>query len=132
MATLRREVRIARPADAVWDVIADAGTIADWFPAMESSSIEGDVRRCSLRSGLELIERIVTSDAELRRFQYRVTGGVPVIEHLATVDVFALGPADALLVYSTEVEPAPLALVLGDAIEEAVLNLRARLEGSDQ
>lgn len=130
MATLRREVRIARTADDVWAVIADAGAIAEWFPAMETSSIEGDVRHCSLRSGLELVEQIVTSDDELRRFQYRVTGGVPVIEHLATVDVFALGPTDALLVYSTEVEPAPLALVLGDAIEEAVQNLRRRLEAT--
>ena len=132
MATLRREVRIARAADDVWAVIADAGAIAEWFPAMESSSLDGETRHCSLRSGLELVEQIVTSDAELRRFQYRVTGGVPVIEHLATVDVFELGPADALLVYSTEVEPAPLALVLGDAIEEAVLNLRRRLEGTER
>ena len=131
MATLRREVRIARAADDVWAVIADAGAIAEWFPAMESSSLDGETRHCSLRSGLELVEQIVTSDAELRRFQYRVTGGVPVIEHLATVDVFELGPCDALLVYSTEVEPAPLALVLGDAIEEAVQHLRSRLEGTE-
>lgn len=130
MATLRREVRIARPADEVWAVVADAAALADWFPAMESSSVDGDIRTCGLRSGIELIEQIVTCDHELRRFQYRVTGGVPVIEHLATVDVFELGPADSLLVYSTEVEPAPLALVLGDAIEGAVLNLRARLEGT--
>ncbi len=128
MATTRSSVRIARPADDVWAVVGDAAALARWFPGMTWSTVDGEVRRAGLVSGLELVEQIVTCDPELRRFQYRITGGVPVGHHLATIDVFDLGPADSLVAYSTEVEPAPLVLVLGAAIGDALANLKAILE----
>lgn len=112
----------------MWAVIRDAGTIAEWFPAMDSSRAEGTTRWVTLRNGIEAVEEIVTCDDELRRFQYRMQGTPGVADHLATVDVFDLGPDDSLLVYSTEVTPAPLSLVLGGAIGEAVEALRDRLE----
>ncbi|MBK9178680.1 MAG: SRPBCC family protein [Acidimicrobiales bacterium] len=121
-------MRIARSADDVWALVGDAAALAGWFPGITWSTVDGDVRRIGLASGLELVEQIVTCDPELRRFQYRITGGVPVSRHLATVDVFELGPADSLVAYSTEVEPAPLVLVLGAAVAAALANLETMLE----
>ena len=45
------------------------------------------------------IEEIVTVDLQLRRFQYRVTGGdLPVEEHLGTIDVIELEEQNSILV----------------------------------
>lgn len=130
MATMRRHVRIRRSADDVWAVIADAGAIAEWFPSMTASRVEGDRRWVTLGSGMEAEEQIVTSDDEMRRFQYRMVGAPGVTDHLATVDVFDLGADDSLLVYSTDVAPPPLALVMGGAIGEAIESLRDQLEAA--
>lgn len=75
MGTIRHHARIDRSPDEVWRVVADAGAISTWFPLIEGSHIENGVRRCSLRGGGELEEEIVTSDPDLRRFQYRIVSG---------------------------------------------------------
>ncbi len=128
MATLRSHTRIDRPADAVWSVVADAGAISTWFPAIRSSSVSGNRRSCELAGGIPLEEEIVTSDDELRRFQYRIVGGgVPVQEHLGTVDVLPDGDG-SIVVYSTEIEPAETGDQLGPAIEQGIAGLKQHLE----
>lgn len=130
MASLRSHARIARPADDVWAVISQAERISEWFPGMVSSTVDGDVRTITLRTGMPLMEDIVNVDHHLRRFQYRVTGPMPMRYHLGTVDVIddTLDPAEpaCLLVYSTQIEPDPIAFVFDGAISAAVENL-ARL-----
>ena len=32
MATIRRQVRIARPAAEVWAMVGDPAALAEWFP----------------------------------------------------------------------------------------------------
>lgn len=128
MATLRSHTRIDRSPDEVWAVVSDAGAISDWFPAIEKSSATGTTRSCELAGGVPLEEEIVTRDADLRRFQYRITGGaLPVTSHLGTVDV--LDDRDgSLVVYSTEVQPDELAQQLGPAIEDGLRGLKEHLE----
>ena len=88
-----------------------------------------------LRSGIPLFEQIVTVDHQLRRFQYKVTGPMPVRFHLGTLDVIDDGSAEGapscLVVYSTEIEPDPLAFVFDGAIAEAVANLARMLEAGE-
>lgn len=131
MASLRSHARIPCPADDVWAVIARAERISEWFPGMVSSTVDGDVRTITLRTGMPLMEDIVNVDHHLRRFQYRVTGPMPVRYHLATVDVIddTLDPAEpaCLLVYSTEIEPDPMAFVFDGAISDAVATLAGLL-----
>jgi len=130
MASLRSHARIPRTADDVWAVIARPERISEWFPGMVSATVEGDVRTITLRTGIPLVEEIVNVDHHLRRFQYRVTGPLPMRYHLGTVDVIddTRDPAEpaCLLVYSTQVEPDPIAFVFDGAISDAVENL-ARL-----
>jgi len=64
----------------------------------------------------------------LRRFQYKITGGLPVDHHLGTVDLLEDGP-NSLVVYSTEITPDELADVVGPSIEGGVQGLKAHLEG---
>lgn len=64
----------------------------------------------------------------LRRFQYRITAGLPVEQHLGTTDVREDGDG-ALAVYSTEIRPDALADVMGPWIERGVPGLKRHLEG---
>jgi hypothetical protein len=131
MATVRRELRIERTPDDVWAVVGDPGTIHEWFPGIDASTVEGDLRTVTLGSGLPLPERIVTNDPILRRFQYRVEGGL-FRHHLGTVDVLDLGDGSSMVVYSTDAEPDVMALVIGGATGAALHELRRRLESADR
>ena len=128
MASLRSHLIIDCPADEVWAVVSDAGSISTWFPAVLESSAEGDKRHCELDGGIPLEEEIVTNDAELRRFQYRIVGGgVPVSSHLGTVDVLDQDNS-SLVIYSTEVTPDQVAGTLGPAIEDGLRGLKEHCE----
>ncbi len=128
MATLRTHLTIDRPADEVWSVVSDAGSISAWFPMVATSSLDGDTRHCELDGGVPLDEEIVTNDAALRRFQYRIVGGgVPVESHLATIDVLDHG-GSSLVLYSTEVTPDEIAGTLGPAVEDGLKGLKSYCE----
>jgi uncharacterized protein YndB with AHSA1/START domain len=129
MASLRSTARIARPADEVWKVVADAAGISAWFPGIEHATAADGTRSCTLAGGHELHEDVVNVDGELRRFQYRITGGMPVDHHLGTVDVLEDGQ-NSLVVYSTEITPDELADMIGPSIEGGVQGLKAHLEGA--
>ncbi len=130
MASLRSTVRIARPADDVWTVVSDAAGISAWFPGIEHATAADGTRSCTLAGGHELHEDVVNVDGELRRFQYRITIGLPVEHHLGTVDVLEDGPQGTLVVYSTEITPDELAGMIGPSIEGGVQGLKLHLESS--
>jgi carbon monoxide dehydrogenase subunit G len=131
MASIRRELRIDRPAEQVWPLIGDPGRIHEWFPGIVASTITEDdtgVRRTvTLGTGMELVEHVVTNDAIAHRFQYRIVGGL-FREHLGTVDLIDLGDGTCLGVYSTDAAPDVLALVIGGATGEALANIKTLAE----
>ena len=129
MATLRSHIAIDRPVEEVWAVVSDAGRISEWFPTIVSSTASGNGRSCELEGGVPLEEEIVTNDDELRRFQYRIVGGVvPAESHLSTVDVLGLDGGRSLVVYSTEITPDELAGTMGPAVEGGVRGLKEYCE----
>lgn len=92
-------------------------TIPQWFPGIESAVFDGEFRVLRLSDGGTLRARVVTSDPELRRFQYQFVSGMPVpIEfHLGTLDVIDDGEG-ALVVYSQQVLPDSLGAIVGPAV----------------
>jgi len=130
VASLRSTARIARPAEIVWKVVSDAAGISAWFPGIEQATTGDGARSRTLAGGNQLEEDVVNVDEELRRFQYRITGGMPVEHHLGTVDVLEDGADGALVVYSTEIAPDSLADVIGPSIDGGVQGLKAHLEDS--
>lgn len=129
MATIRHHIHIDRSPDDVWKLVSDAGSIADWFPAIESSSADGRQRRISMGPGIDVVEEIVTADDELRRFQYRITEGpMPLDHHLATIDVLPEREG-SLVVYSTDIAPDDAKAILDPVIEGGLAGLKAHLEG---
>ncbi len=128
MASLRSTTRIDRPADEVWAVVSDVGSVSAWFPGMAASRVDGGVRTITLAPGAELVEDVVTNDGELHRFQYAITSApFPLEYHLGTVDVLDVD-GSALVVYSTEIRPDALAAVMGPSIEGGVAGLKAYCE----
>lgn len=126
-ASVRRQVRIGRPAQVVWDLVGDPGRIQEWFPGIVSSTVEGATRTVVTASGLPMPEEILTCDDLARRFQYRITAPL-FVEHLSTLDVLDLGDGTCLAVYAADAEPAVLALVIAGAAGNALRNVRRLME----
>ena len=127
MGTVRRQVRIARPVDAVWAVIGDPATISDWFPGIVEATVDGTTRVVTTASGIPMPEEIITNDAIQHRFQYRLTSGI-VQHHLGTIDVFDVGDGSTLVSYATDCQPDAMALIIGGATGNALGELKRQLE----
>jgi len=129
MATIRHHARIDASPDQVWAIISDAGAIGDWAPGIGSVEWNGTTRTIDM-GGLKIAEEVVTSDDDLRRFQYKITDApMPFGYHLATVDVFKDGDGDGtFLVYSCEVEPDEAADLMSPVLAGLVDSLKARAE----
>jgi hypothetical protein len=76
---------------------------------------------------MSLPETLLTNDPLQRRFQYRIAGGL-FAEHLGTIDVIELDEARCLVVYSSDADPATMAVVLGGATGGALEELARQLE----
>ncbi len=127
-ASVRREVRIRRPASEVWDAIGDPARVQEWFVGIDSSTVDGDQRVVVTGAGIPMPEQILTHDPIQRRLQYRITAGV-VREHLSTLDVHDLGDGTSLVVYAADADPATMALIIAGAAGSALEALRNRMEG---
>ncbi|MGY1829724.1 SRPBCC family protein [Geodermatophilus sp. SYSU D01180] len=74
-------VVITEAPDAVWRVAGDAGAIATWVPAIESSRLEGDVRHATFAGGGgDATERIVEHDDAGRSYAYEYLSGPLALE----------------------------------------------------
>jgi hypothetical protein len=125
--SVRRERIIGVPAEQAWAVISRPDILHLWFPGMVDCSVDGDTRTITLGSGMSLPETLLTNDPLQRRFQYRIAGGF-FAEHLGTIDVIALDDARCLVVYSSDADPATMAIVLGGATAGALEELARQLE----
>jgi carbon monoxide dehydrogenase subunit G len=125
--TARREVQIAVPADTAWAVVRRADLLHLWFPGIVACEVEGDTRTIHLRTGIAMVETILTNDPTQRRFQYTITGGF-FTEHLGSIDVVELAEDRCLVTYSSDVRPAAMSLILGGATHGALRELRRQLE----
>jgi hypothetical protein len=111
-------------------MVGDPARVQEWFTGISSSTVDGNLRVVTTGSGLPMPEEIVTQDAILRRFQYRITA--PMLkEHLSTIDVIDLGDETSLVVYAADADPATMALIIAGAAGSALLELRDRLESRE-
>ncbi|HEX2383838.1 MAG TPA: SRPBCC family protein [Acidimicrobiales bacterium] len=129
--SVRREVRIKRPADEVWAIVGDPARVQEWFTGIDSSTVDGTTCVVTTGSGLPMPEEIVTNDPIQRRFQYRITAGM-FNEHLSTIDVVDLGDGTSLVTYAADADPGTMALIIAGAAGSALLELRDRLEVQEE
>ena len=130
MATIRKEIPIAAPADKVWDVIRDVGAIhirlAPGF--VVDTRLEEGARIVTFANGLVVRELIVTLDDECRRLAYSVTGGTPA-HHNASFQVFPTAEGrHASLVWITDILPDTIAAPFTAMIEAGSTVIKRTLD----
>jgi carbon monoxide dehydrogenase subunit G len=105
MATIHREIRLAKPAAAVWDAFRDFGApherLARGF--VTATTLEEGARTVTFANGLVARELLVTMDDAARRLVYAVTGG-QLTHHNASFQVFEEG-AGSRVVWITDLLP---------------------------
>ena len=127
MATQRHEIRIDASADDVWRVAGRPELLHHWFPGIIDCAVDGNRRVITMGSGVPMPEEIVTNDSLQRRFQYRITAPL-FTSHLATLDVLDVGDGTSMVVYSTDAEPAVMALVIGGGTIGALDELKRQFD----
>jgi hypothetical protein len=128
--SVRREVRIGRPAEEVWALVGDPARVHEWFTGIVSSVVEGGTRTVTTGRGIPMPEQLLTVDDIQRRFQYRIVAPI-VREHVSTLDVHDLGDGTCLVVYAADADPSTMALVIAGAAGSALEQLPDRLEAEE-
>ena len=109
MAQVSSSVTLDGSPDKVWAVIKDVGNIANWFPALTESWMEGDdktTRICVLPDGGRIVERIESTDDQGRSYTYRIDDSpLPLSSYRSTMTVTPSG-AGSQVEWRTEFEPA--------------------------
>ena len=127
MASIRRDIRINCPADEVWTVAGRPELLHLWFPGIVNCTVDGNIRIITTGAGIPMPEEIITNDALQHRFQYRITAAL-FSSHLATLDVIDIGDGTCMAVYSTDAEPAVMALVIAGGTSGALAELKRQFE----
>lgn len=126
-SSVRRHRLITANASEIWGIVGRPELLHLWFPGVVATTVEGEVRTVTTRTGLVFQERIITRDPIQRRLQYRIESGL-VREHLCTIDVIPLDEGQCLVTYSHDVEPSAMAVILGGATEAALAELAHQIE----
>ena len=129
MGTVRRHAFVECNADKVWAFVGAPERLHEWFPITECR-VEGLKRWITLAAGIVFEEDIITHDHSLRRFQYRIVGNPAITSHLGTCDVLDDGHGGSIVVYSTDMEPEALALVIAGAAGEGLHKLKTTMEAA--
>jgi carbon monoxide dehydrogenase subunit G len=129
MASIRREIVIARrPAD-VWDAIRDVGAIhtrlAPGF--VVDTKIDGDARIVTFGNGLVARELIVDIGEESRRLVWAVVGG-RLKHHNASLQVLAQGDTHSRIIWIADLMPNELAGTIAGMIEQGMSAMKRTLE----
>ena len=127
LGSIRHEIRIARRADDVWALVGEPTRLAEWFPGIVASIVDGSSRLITTGAGIPMPEEILVNDPVQRRFQYQITA--PMFRfHRGTIDVIDLGDETSLVVYSTDADPRAMALTIGGGTAGALDELQRQLE----
>ncbi len=127
MARGRAEIELSQQPQAVWDVVGDFSGIGKWMPGIESCVVDGDERIIKMM-GMNVTERLEGRDDDARTISYRIVGGVPVVNHKATISVTSAG-SGCLVVWDLDVDPDDLAGPMQSMYQQALEALKGQLEG---
>ena len=131
MASIRKEVLIEAPADAVWDAVRDVGQVHRRLVpgVLTDARLEDAARVVTFASGMVVRELIVDLNDEQRRFAYAATGG-RASHHNASIQVVPVDERRCRLVWVTDVLPDMLASSIGALVEEGARVMKQTLEGT--
>ena len=131
MATIQKEVEIARDRSYVWDAIRDVGAIhRRLVPGfVVDCKLEGDARIVTFASGMVVREVIVTVHDETCRHAWSARGG-PFTHHNASIQVFAEGVAKCRVVWIADLLPNEVTDTVEKMMLQALDVMKRTLESS--
>ncbi|MCC6831241.1 MAG: SRPBCC family protein [Thermoleophilia bacterium] len=127
-------VDVAVPPAAAWELAGDPARIGEWFTPVADLTMDGDVRRVTMRHGARLVERITERDAAARSYSYTVEEGIPgLASHHATIRVED-APGGCRVVWrqhAAHQDPAyDIEARLSGVMAKGLASLKDRLEGA--
>ena len=103
MANVTRSGAFGATADEVWSVIGDFHRLAEWHPALERQTAEGDVRNHHVRGGGTIVERLIGEDE--RSYAYEIVSGPLPVENYRSVLAVAPAEGGSVVVWTSTFEP---------------------------
>ena len=131
MASIRKEILLDTPAEAVWDAVRDVGAVhtrvAPGFLTgcrMEAAPL---ARVVSFANGMEARELIVDVDDASRRLVWSVVGG-RLSHHNASMQVVAEGAARTRVVWIADLLPNEFAGPIAGMIDAGLAAMKKTLD----
>lgn len=128
-------IDVAVPPDAAWALAGDPARVGEWFAPVAELTMDGDVRRVTMRHGARLVERITERDDAARSYSYTVEEGIPgLTRHLATVRVVEAPGGSRILWRQDAAHEDPgydIEARLAGVMTAGLEALRDRLQGGD-
>lgn len=129
MASIRHEIVLDAPAEAVWRAVRDVGAVhrvlAPGF--VVGVELDGEARLVTFGNGMVVRELIVDIDDATRRLAYSATGG-RAAHHHASMQVFAEPAGDSRLVWITDVLPHAVVGPVRAMVETGAAAIRQTLD----
>ena len=133
-ASIRKEIVVAASAEAVWDAVRDFAAVQERLVPgfVVDTRMDGDeVRIVTFANGTTARELLVNRDDAARRLVYAVVGG-RIVNHSASVQVFADGARRCRIVWITDVLPNALAGYIASQMDTAAVVMKKTLEQPPQ
>ena len=127
MATIHLESTLDLSPAELWGRVRDVGAVSEMLNIIDQSSLEGDVRSCTLGDGAELSELILGIDDDHHRVAYSITHSpFPIDAHASSMQVFAAADGKSTLRWITDIKPDGLADAFGPMLAGAMTDLESR------
>jgi uncharacterized protein YndB with AHSA1/START domain len=133
MVRIRQTIEIQAPADDVWRFLGRPERIAEFHPHILDARVDGDLRRCTLTDGSEVIERIVERSIVHRFYTYELAAEISSLRrYRACLAVRGHGDHshvdwDAELEPRREADSEPLAAAFAATLADGLEQLRLTL-----
>ena len=128
VASIKKEIHIDRPPEAVWAIVGNVGSM-EWVPGVIGSTIDGNIRTCDVSEGAVLKEQILSIDETARYYEYTIVESrLPISFYRASMKVTDDG-IGSRFIWTAEIEPADLGPMIEAALRGGAQALKARLEG---
>ena len=134
MASIRETILIQASVDKVWSELTDPVAMAVWWAGVAEAKMTTRGREVKMDDGINVIEKIVTNDSDLRRLQYSVYDGdlhkidQPIENHISTIDVLEV-EGKTLVLYSMNVNPDYFVDLLAPQIRAGLESLKVYVDG---
>src|SRR5579863_157405 len=130
MASIHRDIAIARSPESAWEALRQYGAAAQLFAGvLVDCRCTGNVREVTFANGAKITEHLVTCDDSRRRLVYTVRHEA-YAHHSASMQVVA-DPAGCRFLWVSDFLPDDLAARVEPLMEAGCQALRKHLERRD-